>query len=425
MAFRRTLSGWEVGAEYGIGGIGDTGTFLWVNNVANANTGCYYGRCLTVATPGVNGFFVLLQSALTPPVTPGEILSARARCFLNIQSNVDVAGATILRLGETGVFGSDAVIRLSPSRTWQLFNSATGGATAFSSTALPLNTWHQADLSFSILRGAGSFTLNQSATIAGETLSLGPDVTGIFAVAFNVFEMGFNNGNNNPAPPQTGEIWYDDAVLLIETTPDVSPALPTTTKIRIAIPTGQGSLAAWVGSFTDLQEVPYTGDTDGQTSAVAGAGTTFLHHTAVELGIASVTAVRTYAYVERVPGGGSTEDILMGGVAFPVVVTGPGVASGNAVPNATEFVTLTPAQWNAFEYGMQNTTGVSLGLYDIHAEVLYDPTIIEGFNGCGLAPDVCDGERGAPRTDGLPYTAPSVAVCGGGSGARGTARIGV
>lgn len=418
------LYGWEVGGAYGIASAGGTDLQMYLSD-GTAHTGCYYGLCLLRTTGGYRFTRQFSPSLTITSNTTGSWVG-RAALALYIATYPDANGTAIIDFGN-GASGTpvDLALRLNTDGTWEWYDNFRTGVAVTGGTALALNTWHQVTLLFQWVRTGGvNDVITATATINAQTLTSSGTFASLLGNTVHFDRIGLGTLTAFSVGTITaGEVHFDDLILALQgdsTTTGAAISLPAATRIRLIPISGQGASAAWTGSFTDLQEIPLDQAGPGQTSTGAGQVTTFAHNTAANFGLGGVVAVKVYGHCKATVAGPTTQQIRMNGVDYPVSITDV-YQGGVSTPMAIDWA---PSGFDAMEYGMVNSTGASLTLGAIHAEVLYTPTSANWF-GCnaptGLAPTPgCVADLG-PGTDsgGGAGCQPGVAIgsdSGGGSG---------
>lgn len=404
----KDIYGWETGSTYGMGNSGGSAAQQWILD-GTANTGCYYGKCL-LRSAGAYNFTRTYGTALQLANSATSSFEMKARLYMRLATAPNQNQAAVLDLGNgASALPIDMVMRVNTDRSWEIYNNFAIPATVTGGAALPLNSWFPVLATFTWQRkdiGAGlKDYVALSITANAITLSTSLIFTNLLGSQPRVDRIGLGGGVFNGVSGLTvGECHYDDLTLMMQgdtTQASASVVLPTADRIRLVPVLGQGSLAAWTGSYTTVQEVPLVDPGTGQTSASGGAVTTFSHSTAAELGIASIDAFKVYGHMKASIAGPTTQQIRLNGTNYPVDISNIYQSSINT-PMAVDWSSYSAAQFDAAEFGAVNSTGASLTLGAIHGEVLYTPGASQWY-GCnapsGVDPSYTPTSPGACSAD--------------------------
>lgn len=386
MAVFRDFYGWETGGSAAGGGYGvaATGPATYEAD-GTARTGCYYGKCQPLTSGG---------SSFTRQFTPFTIAGLtngawiiRVRVYLRITQapNQDGVGCIDLSKGLYISPNASSTLQINSDLTWQITNSFIVPTTVTGGGVLSLNTWYEVVGVFRFTRqhigvpDTDGDAVDMSYTVNGQELANGSvRFTNIHSSTITLDRVILGKSLNQVSGVTQGIFHFDDCVIAVQDLVDVD--LPTSTRVRMVRVEGQGASADWTGSYTTVQEIPLNEAGSGQTSTGVGQTTTFTHSPFSAFSFDTIEAFKVYGHA-KVNTGTTTAQIRLNGVNYPVTLSTIYQTSGNT-PMAIDWTTYSAAAFNAAEYGMVNSSGASLTLGAIQAEVLYTPGASD-WTGCG------------------------------------------
>lgn len=395
--------GWEVGGAYGMALAGGSAAQMYIND-GTANTGCYYGKALLRSAGGYT-FTRLFSPSLQVVANTTCSVFGVASCWFRIDTAPDHDGTAIFEVGNgASATPADIVFRINQDLTAELYNNVALPTTVPVQTSgvtlpLPLHTWFIATIHFQWQRTAGvgdvvtaqvSYQEGSVPLTAGQA-TLSASFSSLLATTITMDRVSMGTLISfNAGTVTAGQVSVDDLVVILRgdsttTTafaqlPTAQGALESTTRrqIRLVYPIQQAltdefghPLTPWTGAVSDLQEIPLDESGPGQTSAVAGQISAFLHYNAYSYGWdpvpVQVSAIKVYGMCKGV--GPSTEAVYLNGVQYPVSIAAA-YQGGAQTPMVALFSTLAPLSlFDTALFGMVNVSGGALTLGACYIEV--------------------------------------------------------